>query len=192
MYNEQELTEFLLENPKLTSEFIQRVVKFNNEYTDYDVKNFLEMDNIDADKIEYIDFFTNHLGNINDALDFVMNSGYNSTQFEVIISAINEGVDFNIIKDNLNSDIPYAKLNWYLAGLKDGFERFKDPGIVEIYTTDQLKEIYGAYKDGDDYVIDDPSVPAKVMQLIRHAKCINLDFDFNYGDEDFVLTIPMH
>lgn len=172
MFNEQKLTEEFLEDATLTSEWIQKAIEFGKTHEDFDLNKLKVMD---VKQIDYLIFFEKYFEDLESAILFVWNSGYNSTQFEVIISALNEGVDFNWITDNLNKDIPYAKMNWILAGIKDGYETFKDKKYLE-YSADQLQEIYSAIKDEVEYSdYDNKNVSGKLMQVIRHARAIGLN-----------------
>ena len=172
-FNKQKLTQLLINDPTLSSEWIENAIKILEEYNDcLDYKHLMDFT---AKELETALHLASYFFGIEDSLDYMRINNFNDTQLQVIVSAVDNGVDFEWIKQNMTSNIPYAKMNFILAGIKDGFEEFKDTKYLS-YTADQLQEIYSAKKENLDYDIwDDPiNISAEVMQICRHAVSIGL------------------
>lgn len=93
----------------------------------------------------------------------------NDTQMRLYWTGINKGLTENIMEQFLDASIPYAKSNYIIQAILDGFT-----GITEYidFNAAQITEIYAGMKDGVDYKqYAMKNVPAEYMNLARHALC---------------------
>lgn len=99
----------------------------------------------------------------------LLHNDLNDTQMRLYWTGINKGLTENIMEQFLDASIPYAKSNYIIQAILDGFT-----GITEYIDFDaaQITEIYAGMKDGIDYKqYAMKMVPAEYMNLARHALC---------------------
>lgn len=179
--NEKELELQLLDNPKHSSTWIQNAVSLM-------IKNDLlteeELSKFDTEQLQMLtSMFTAAEQNQDVWIDGFLNPDLNATQMQIILTGYNHGLTTEQLKPYFNPEIPYAKANWIITGLIEGFDL---TGYGE-YNKDQLYEIYAGKKDGIDIsVYDKIDIPAEKMAIARHAMVLGLKPQF---DENKKLTI---
>ena len=90
----------------------------------------------------------------------------------------------------LNSNIPYAKSNYAIQAICEGFT-----GITEYlndFNANQIAEIYAGMKDGVDYKIyAKPEYSAELMNLIRHAMVTGINVTLTFGNSSIEVNPPV-
>lgn len=165
----------LLLNPKLSSDWIEmttNVVEKSNGALS--VEDLLKTD-LNPMEIQMIAEMVKYFGdNYKASYNFVCSHGFNESQLQVIAKCLESGITVERVLSIVDKDTPYGVMNWILAGISDGYEQFSDP-IYKNYHPNQLQEIYSGLKDGIDISdYDKPTVDSRIMQVIRHARCVGL------------------
>lgn len=106
-----------------------------------------------------------------------LNPDLNATQMQIILTGYSHNLKTEQLKPFFNPNIPYAKANWAIAALCEGYDLLKY--IERGYDEDQIYEIYAGLKDGVDVsVYDDISIPAEKMAVAHHAMVLGLTATF--------------
>ena len=101
------------------------------------------------------------------------NTDLNTTQMRLYWIGISRGLTENIMERFLNPSIQYAKSNYVIQALIDGYT-----GITEYmdYSAAQIAEIYAGMKDDIDYKkYTNIEYSADFMNFIRHGLCLGID-----------------
>lgn len=175
-----EIQAYLLKNPKYSSEWIDLASTLMTEH-DYD-EEILKLFNPDQLKV-----ILSAIGKVED-INLLINPELNSTQMQILVSGYSNGLTTNQLLPYFDPKISYAKLNYALAALSEGFDMGKY--VENNYDELQIYEIYSGYKSGIDYtkydsVDNDPTM----MGLARHALELGHEIEFNTIDGKNVLTI---
>jgi hypothetical protein len=182
--SKQQLISELLQNPYLTSDWIETATTLVDENPDILIEELAE---INSSKLLMVNDFIKYLGNAKRVIDFYKECmELNETQLQVILKALEKGLKLDDIFTIVHTYTPYAVMNYILAGVAEGFNQFREDRYLK-YTPDQLAEVYSGLKDGiDTNIYDKESIPAEYMQIARHALTIGLKVDI---DEENKLTI---
>jgi hypothetical protein len=180
-FNKQAEITAMISDPKYTSDWIAASTDLLEKYPDQGVDmEYLKNSGLTAMQINIVAELVKHFNNdFLSAYEFVANNKYNDTQLQVIMKALDDGMAFDDVMSIADDSTSYAKLNWLLIGVKEGLDNFRDP-IYKNYHPDQLQEIYSSWKDGvkfDDF--DRVDFDARLMQVIRHARCIGLTVEIS-------------
>ena len=114
----------------------------------------------------------------------------NATQMRLYWIGLKNGLNNNIMVRFLNSNIPYAKSNYAIQAICEGFT-----GITEYlndFNANQIAEIYAGMKDGVDYKIyAKPEYSAELMNLIRHAMVTGINVTLTFGNSSIEVNPPV-
>ena len=182
----------LINNPKYDSEWIGSVAEIisknfeKEDYTDAKAKNDIaEYKYYNAGQMEIIkqgllapepyDLIAEILDHNALAAPFE----YNATQLQllgILVGYIKSNPDkdsFNLNK-LFSPDIPYAKSNFIIKGIVEGYDDMID--YID-FEPDQICEIYAGHKDGIDYKkYAHAKISDKLMGVIRYAMINNLKY----------------
>lgn len=179
--NEKELELQLLDNSKYSSGWIQNAVHLMTKcgLTEEELSGF------DTEQLQLIvSMFTSAEQNNEIWIGGFLNPQLNATQMQLLITGYSHGLTTEQLKPYFNPEIPYAKSNWAITGLAEGFDI---SAYIDDYSKDQIYEIYAGLKDGIDISIYDKiDIPAEKMAIARHALVLGLKPQF---DENKKLTI---
>ena len=124
------------------------------------------------------------------AINALMESDLNATQMRLYWIGLKNGLNNNIMVRFLNSNIPYAKSNYAIQAICEGFT-----GITEYlndFNANQIAEIYAGMKDGVDYKIyAKPEYSAELMNLIRHAMVTGINVTLTFGNSSIEVNPPV-
>ena len=99
---------------------------------------------------------------------FIDHADLNATQMRLYWVGIKNGLTEAIMSRFLNPEISYAKSNYAIQALTEGFTGITE--YLDDFDADQIAEIYTGMRDGIDYKIyAKPEYPAEFMNFIRHA-----------------------
>ena len=118
---------------------------------------------------------------------FPSNAGFNPTQI-TILGMLMPKVDRGVFVKYCDPKIPYGHIHYILTAVSEGYTAMDNTKYLN-YKADQLAEIYGGFKSKVDVSqYDNPSIPGKTMQLIRHALEIGYK-KISYNADENKLTI---
>ena len=160
----------LINNPKYDSDWVAEAAKIlSNEDNPLTEGELAELNALQLSVINEILASDKSTEDKNDIINTLF--GYkdlNATQMRLYWIGLKNGLNDNIMVRFLNSNIPYAKSNYAIQAICEGFT-----GITEYlndFNANQIAEIYAGMKDGVDYKIyAKPEYSAELMNLIRHA-----------------------
>lgn len=196
----------LINNPEYDSEWIgsvAEIVSKNFEKEDYtDTNAYTDIStykNYNAGQMEVIkqglfapenpyDLISEIHHRNNSAVAFE----FNATQLQllgILIGYIKSNPDkdsdrFNIL---FNYEIPYAKLNFVIKGIVEGYDDMID--YID-FDPDQICEIYAGHKDEVNYAsYASKDIPDTVMGAIRY--CLNNNITFTINDNKTITISAM-
>lgn len=117
---------------------------------------------------------------------------FNATQLQllgILIGYIKSNPDKDSDKFNIlfNYEIPYAKLNFVIKGIVEGYDDMVD--YID-FDPDQICEIYAGHKDGVNYAsYASKDIPDTVMGAIRY--CLNNNITFTINDNKTITISAM-
>lgn len=191
--NKEILTQELIKNPAFSSDWVKYAVDiieitgarynvdFLKPFHSAQLGVMLEIVKFNADK-ENEDKIPE---------DIIFNTCMNETQMTILMNAYkndNLKEKRNIIDEKLaDCDLSYAKMNYAINALADGFDEIID--YIDEYDHNQLYEIIAGYYDGIDYKkYADKSIPSEEMELIRHILVLGKSVEKN-EDGQLVVTL---
>lgn len=179
--NEKELELKLLDNPKYSSGWIQNATHLMCKCGFSEA----ELSKYDTEQLQLIvSVFTSAEQNPEIWIDGFLNPELNATQMQILLTGYSHNLTTEQLKPYFDPSIPYAKSNWAIAALAEGFDISE---YIEDYDKDQIYEIYAGKKDGIDVTVyDKVDIPAEKMSLAHHALVLGLKPQF---DENKKLTI---
>ena len=185
----------LINNPEYDSEWVGTVAEIivhksetDKDYSIEDMNKDIEKySNLNADQVEVIKL---HMLNENNYFDLykvieeytkdkdMSVEDFNATQMQLIgIMIDNENIPNTTIEKLIDCNIPYAKLNFVVKGLIEGYADMID--YIE-YDPEQICEIYAGHKDGIDYTLyDKPDISDNMMGAARYALVNGLNVKFD-------------
>ena len=172
MKNQEEWQLELIENPKYTSDWINEASKIlANEKNKFNEENLSYFDALELNVMnDILDSDYNDIESVLNTL-FIENNGLNATQMKLYWTGIYKGLLAGKMKKFLDPSIPYAKSNYAIQALLDGYDEILD--YIDDYNPSQIAEIYSGMKDGINYKLyAKPELSSDVMNLVRHALCV--------------------
>ena len=164
------ITSYLVNNPKYESDWIAEASTILAKDIDYLTEEALAK--YPAGKLKVVNEILADDININ--INMLLESGLNWTQMELYYAGIKNGVSEEDMKIFLNPEISYAKSNFAIQAIIEGYN-----DIVNYmdYSVDQLVEIYACMKEGIDVkaILAISNGDVKVMNFIRHGINIGLE-----------------
>ena len=178
----------LINNPKYDSDWVAEAAKIlSNEDNPLTEGELAELNALQLSVINEILASDKSTEDKNDIINTLF--GYkdlNATQMRLYWNGLNN----NIMVRFLNSNIPYAKSNYAIQAICEGFT-----GITEYlndFNANQIAEIYAGMKDGVDYKIyAKPEYSAELMNLIRHAMVTGINVTLTFGNSSIEVNTPV-
>ena len=165
----------LINNPKYDSDWVAEAAKIlSNEDNPLTEGELAELNALQLSVINEILASDKSTEDKNDIINTLF--GYkdlNATQMRLYWIGISRGLTENIMERFLNPSIQYAKSNYVIQALIDGYT-----GITEYmdYSAAQIAEIYAGMKDDIDYKkYTNIEYSADFMNFIRHGLCLGID-----------------
>ena len=122
------------------------------------------------------------------AINALMSSDLNATQMRLYWIGISRGLNENIMARFLDKNIPYAKSNYAIQAISEGFTGITE--YLDEFDASQIAEIYTGMKDGVNYKLYAKSeYPAEVMNLIRHAMETGLNVKLHFALNDISVEV---
>ena len=182
----------LINNPKYDSDWIAEAAKIlSNEDNPLTEGELAELNALQLSVINEILASDKSTEDKNDIINTLF--GYkdlNATQMRLYWIGLKNGLNNNIMVRFLNSNIPYAKSNYAIQAICEGFT-----GITEYlndFNANQIAEIYAGMKDGVDYKIyAKPEYSAELMNLIRHAMVTGINVTLTFGNSSIEVNPPV-
>ena len=173
--DKNEIKNTLMENPKYDSGWIDNASELmaNYEHTE----NFLST--YSAEQLSILIQANKDYPDDKEFLSIIYRPSLNVSQMTILLTAKSKGIDNSIIQKYADPDMPYAKMNYALQAVSEGFNIHEEFNLSE-FNTDQVYEIYAGYITGVDYkVYANPNIEPKYMGLIRHAMELDMDVKFD-------------
>ena len=121
-------------------------------------------------------------------INTLMESDLNATQMRLYWIGIDHGLSENIMARFLDKNIPYAKSNYAIQALVDGYTGITE--YLDDFNANQIAEIFTGMKDGIDYKIyAKPEYPADMMNLIRHAMATGFNVRLHFVRDDVSIEV---
>ena len=121
-------------------------------------------------------------------INTLMESDLNATQMRLYWIGIDHGLSENIMARFLDKNIPYAKSNYSIQALVDGYTGITE--YLDDFNANQIAEIFTGMKDGIDYKIyAKPEYPADMMNLIRHAMATGFNVRLHFVRDDVSIEV---
>ena len=182
----------LINNPKYDSDWVAEAAKIlSNEDNPLTEGELAELNALQLNVINEILASDKSTEDKNDIINTLF--GYkdlNATQMRLYWIGLKNGLNNNIMVRFLNSNIPYAKSNYAIQAICEGFT-----GITEYlndFNANQIAEIYAGMKDGVDYKIyAKPEYSAELMNLIRHAMVTGINVTLTFGNSSIEVNPPV-
>ena len=182
----------LINNPKYDSDWVAEAAKIlSNEDNPLTEGELAELNALQLSVINEILASDKSTEDKNDIINTLF--GYkdlNATQMRLYWIGLKNGLNNNIMVRFLNSNIPYAKSNYAIQAICEGFT-----GITEYlndFNANQIAEIYAGMKDGVDYKIyAKPEYSAELMSLIRHAMVTGINVTLTFGNSSIEVNPPV-
>ena len=182
----------LINNPKYDSDWVAEAAKIlSNEDNPLTEGELAELNALQLSVINEILASDKSTEDKNDIINTLF--GYkdlNATQMRLYWIGLKNGLNNNIMVRFLNSNIPYAKSNYAIHAICEGFT-----GITEYlndFNANQIAEIYAGMKDGVDYKIyAKPEYSAELMNLIRHAMVTGINVTLTFGNSSIEVNPPV-
>ena len=182
----------LINNPKYDSDWVAEAAKIlSNEDNPLTEGELAELNALQLSVINEILASDKSTEDKNDIINTLF--GYkdlNATQMRLYWIGLKNGLNNNIMVRFLNSNIPYAKSNYAIQAICEGFT-----GITEYlndFNANQIAEIYAGMKDGVDYKIyAKPEYSAELMNLIRHAIVTGMNVTLTFGNSSIEVNPPV-
>ena len=182
----------LINNPKYDSDWVAEAAKIlSNEDNPLTEGELAELNALQLSVINEILASDKSTEDKNDIINTLF--GYkdlNATQMRLYWIGLKNGLNNNIMVRFLNSNIPYAKSNYAIQAICEGFT-----GITEYlndFNANQIAEIYAGMKDGVDYKIyAKPEYSAELMNLIRHAMVTGINVTLTFGNSSIDVNPPV-
>ena len=182
----------LINNPKYDSDWVAEAAKIlSNEDNTLTEGELAELNALQLSVINEILASDKSTEDKNDIINTLF--GYkdlNATQMRLYWIGLKNGLNNNIMVRFLNSNIPYAKSNYAIQAICEGFT-----GITEYlndFNANQIAEIYAGMKDGVDYKIyAKPEYSAELMNLIRHAMVTGINVTLTFGNSSIEVNPPV-
>ena len=182
----------LINNPKYDSDWVAEAAKIlSNEDNPLTEGELAELNALQLSVINEILASDKSTEDKNDIINTLF--GYkdlNATQMRLYWIGLKNGLNNNIMVRFLNSNIPYAKSNYAIQAICEGFT-----GITEYlndFNANQIAEIYAGMKDGVDYKIyAKPEYSAELMNLIRHAMVTGINVTLTFGNSSIEVNLPV-
>ena len=182
----------LINNPKYDSDWVAEAAKIlSNEDNPLTEGEVAELNALQLSVINEILASDKSTEDKNDIINTLF--GYkdlNATQMRLYWIGLKNGLNNNIMVRFLNSNIPYAKSNYAIQAICEGFT-----GITEYlndFNANQIAEIYAGMKDGVDYKIyAKPEYSAELMNLIRHAMVTGINVTLTFGNSSIEVNPPV-
>ena len=182
----------LINNPKYDSDWVAEAAKIlSNEDNPLTEGELAELNALQLSVINEILASDKSTEDKNDIINTLF--GYkdlNATQMRLYWIGLKNGLNNNIMVRFLNSNIPYAKSNYAIQAICEGFT-----GITEYlndFNANQIAEIYAGMKDGVDYKIyAKPEYSAELMNLIRHAMVTGINVTLTVGNSSIEVNPPL-
>ena len=182
----------LINNPKYDSDWVAEAAKIlSNEDNPLTEGELAELNALQLSVINEILASDKSTEDKNDIINTLF--GYkdlNATQMRLYWIGLKNGLNNNIMVRFLNSNIPYAKSNYAIQAICEGFT-----GITEYlndFNANQIAEIYAGMKDGVDYKIyAKPEYSAELMNLIRHAIVTGINVTLTFGNSSIEVNPPV-
>ena len=181
MKTEEQLQTELIKNSKYDSDWIaeaSKILSFTEDVTEEMITD------LNAVQLRVINEVISD-SEVSIDINILLDKNLNATQMKLYYIGIKKGLTSKIMEQFLNPDIPYAKTNYMVQALLDGFT-----GITEYldFSPDQIAEIYAGMKEGVNYKIyADSDLPAEYMNFIRHALSLEMAFSIKtkYGTIEY-------
>ena len=182
----------LINNPKYDSDWVAEAAKIlSNEDNPLTEGELAELNALQLSVINEILASDKSTEDKNDIINTLF--GYkdlNATQMRLYWIGLKNGLNNNIMVRFLNSNIPYAKSNYAIQAICEGFT-----GITEYlndFNANQIAEIYAGMKDGVDYKIyAKPEYSAELMNLIRRAMVTGINVTLTFGNSSIEVNPPV-
>ena len=182
----------LINNPKYDSDWVAEAAKIlSNEDNPLTEGELAELNALQLSVINEILASDKSTEDKNDIINTLF--GYkdlNATQMRLYWIGLKNGLNNNIMVRFLNSNIPYAKSNYAIQAICEGFT-----GITEYlndFNANQIAEIYAGMKDGVDYKIyAKPEYSAELMNLIRHAMVTGINVTLTFENSSIEVNPPV-
>ena len=182
----------LINNPKYDSDWVAEAAKIlSNEDNPLTEGELAELNALQLSVINEILASDKSTEDKNDIINTLF--GYkdlNATHMRLYWIGLKNGLNNNIMVRFLNSNIPYAKSNYAIQAICEGFT-----GITEYlndFNANQIAEIYAGMKDGVDYKIyAKPEYSAELMNLIRHAMVTGINVTLTFGNSSIEVNPPV-
>ena len=182
----------LINNPKYDSDWVAEAAKIlSNEDNPLTEGELAELNALQLSVINEILASDKSTEDKNDIINTLF--GYkdlNATQMRLYWIGLKNGLNNNIMVRFLNSNIPYAKSNYAIQAICEGFT-----GITEYlndFNANQIAEIYAGMKDGVDYKIyAKPEYSAELMNLIRPAMVTGINVTLTFGNSSIEVNPPV-
>ena len=158
----------LIKNPKYDSDWIGEAAKIlSNEKNTFGEEDLAKFNALQLMVMNEILSSEDDIQPILKAL-FIDHADLNATQMRLYWVGIKNGLTEAIMSRFLNPEISYAKSNYAIQALTEGFTGITE--YLDDFNADQIAEIYTGMRDGIDYKIyAKPEYPAEFMNFIRHA-----------------------
>ena len=158
----------LIKNPKYDSDWIGEAAKIlSNEKNTFGEEDLAKFNALQLMVMNEILSSEDDIQPILKAL-FIDHADLNATQMRLYWVGIKNGLTEAIMSRFLNPEISYAKSNYAIQALTEGFTGITE--YLDDFDADQIAEIYTGMRDGIDYKIyAKPEYPAEFMNFIRHA-----------------------
>ena len=182
----------LINNPKYDSDWVAEAAKIlSNEDNPLTEGELAELNALQLSVINEILASDKSTEDKNDIINTLFEyKDLNATQMRLYWIGLKNGLNNNIMVRFLNSNIPYAKSNYAIQAICEGFT-----GITEYlndFNANQIAEIYAGMKDGVDYKIyAKPEYSAELMNLIRHAMVTGINVTLTFGNSSIEVNPPV-
>ena len=182
----------LINNPKYDSDWVAEAAKIlSNEDNPLTEGELAELNALQLSVINEILASDKSTEDKNDIINTLFEyTDLNATQMRLYWIGLKNGLNNNIMVRFLNSNIPYAKSNYAIQAICEGFT-----GITEYlndFNANQIAEVYAGMKDGVDYKIyAKPEYSAELMNLIRHAMVTGINVTLTFGNSSIEVNPPV-
>ena len=180
----------LINNPKYDSDWVAEAAKIlSNEDNPLTEGELAELNALQLSVINEILASDKSTEDKNDIINTLF--GYkdlNATQMRLYWIGISRGLNENIMARFLDKNIPYAKSNYAIQAISEGFTGITE--YLDEFDASQIAEIYTGMKDGVNYKLYAKSeYPAEVMNLIRHAMETGLNVKLHFALNDISVEV---
>ena len=158
----------LIKNPKYDSDWIGEAAKIlSNEKNTFGEEDLAKFNALQLMVMNEILSSEDDIQPVLKAL-FIDHADLNATQMRLYWVGIKSGLTEAIMSRFLNPEISYAKSNYAIQALTEGFTGITE--YLDDFDADQIAEIYTGMRDGIDYKIyAKKEYSAGFMNFIRHA-----------------------